>query len=668
MKLIIECLIITLLSLNHHFALANEIDSILDRHKRFLLQDTPTEERAKQLIQHFDQESGQWSNIDYANNNLAEWRIINHLKNTRELAIYWVGLKDGASKKKLFSLIIAALDNWCSHQYRSKNWWYNEINVPQVMKDILVLIHQKLSPPQLSKYLDIVGQFKINGKGANLIWSAEIGLFYGLFTRDFKLVNHAYSSIIDEIRITTGEGLQPDYSFHQHGARLQMFHYGKIFLQDNIRLAWELKLSQWAYPEDKILLLCDMLLDGWQWMSRGVNTVPETMDRASSRVGALKLAEIRRYIPYFMETLPSHKKEFLKIWNSQNANTQSVCGFKGYPFSDFAAFHSRPFSFFIKTISTRTLLSESINGENLKGNLLNSGETYFIRDGTEYFNLMPVWDWNKLPGITTFDGASKVIRNRFSGVVANNKLGIISMKYKIADSSETRSISCRKSWFVFDDGMLCLMSDIKFENLKEASTILNQCRLKGEVFAEKMKVPIGKDLTITRKWLFHDNFIYAPLYPNTPIHLFADTLSGDWYSINHSNEKGKITETVFMPSIFHNGQVSQSGYFISYSEDSKATTGLSFRSKFRILRNDKACQAIVVNNHLLMATFYQGGEITFQQQTLQVDTGCMVLADKNKVFISDPTHEGRIIKGVLNGKRFNIKLPSDGSTRVLMIH
>jgi hypothetical protein len=30
-----------------------------------------------------------------------------------------------------------------------------------------------------------------------------------------------------------------------------------------------------------------------------------------------------------------------------------------------------------------------------------------IQNGSEYYNLMPLWDWNLLPGLTAFKGAEK---------------------------------------------------------------------------------------------------------------------------------------------------------------------------------------------------------------------------------------------------------------------
>ena len=68
-----------------------------------------------------------------------------------------------------------------------------------------------------------------------------------------------------------------------------------------------------------------------------------------------------------------------------------LVGFRHFPRSDFTVYHRESFSFFLKTMSTRTLPSERIDNENVKGRRLYRSDTHFMRDGQEYFNMMPVW-------------------------------------------------------------------------------------------------------------------------------------------------------------------------------------------------------------------------------------------------------------------------------------
>src|SRR5690606_38592853 len=129
----------------------------------------------------------------------------------------------------LFKKINTALDHWLQKRYQSSNWWHNQIGVPQYMRDIIILLHNDLDPDRLKKSLEVMAQLQVhdNYTGGNLVWCADLGLHYGALTGDEKLVKRCRDLILKEIKITTGEGIQPDYSFHQHGKRLQMYQYGK---------------------------------------------------------------------------------------------------------------------------------------------------------------------------------------------------------------------------------------------------------------------------------------------------------------------------------------------------------------------------------------------------------------------------------------------------------
>lgn len=641
----------------------NETDTIINRHKSYLLQtNTVSREVAEKIIGLFDEKTARWANIDYTDNTPADWPAKDHLGNVKALAIYFVQYPESAEGKKILPVLIRALDEWHKHKFKNTNWWHNEIGVPQLMRDILVLIEEDLSENRLKNYLEIVNQFKINGTGANLTWSSDIGMFYGLFTQNDELVDKTVRLIVNEIRISDKEGLKPDYSFHQHDERLQMYQYGRVFLIDNIRLAWELLNTQWAFPKEKIDLLAGMFLNGWQWMARGINTIPETMDRSATRVNALMEADIRNHFPFFIEVAPQYKTQLLAAKANQEDGKYTLAGFRGFPYSDIVTYHNPAYSFFLKTISSRTLPTESINYENLKGKLLNSGETYFIRDGDEYFNLMPVWDWEKLPGITAFAGADKISRNEFNGIVTDGAIGVNSMNYKMMGKDTNTFISCKKSWFILDGYMVCLMSDIKMKNLDSAYTVLDQSRLQGIVRTDRGKLKGGHFPASKIKWILHNNFTYMPLYTGTQTELYTDTADGSWHSINQSYSKDIIIEKVFMPSVLHRVNNTKSGYAVFYTENPKEARRLSNKMPFRILKNESGCQALLSNDNTLLAVFYKGGELLFSQNTILADNACMLIVRNGSIFASDPMHRGVSLKIFYNDKAYTITLPADGST------
>ncbi|HWB94158.1 MAG TPA: glycoside hydrolase family 2 TIM barrel-domain containing protein, partial [Puia sp.] len=257
-----------------------EKDTILHRYTRYLYHAAPQAEDRAALTLRPDS-TGRWADIDYLDTQRANWQPLRHLERVRALALAWS--KPGSPHyhdPALWSTITLTLDHWLKKRYHNSNWWHNEIGVPQYMRDIIVLLRDTLDPHRLAAALQVLGQCRVqgHGQGANLVWSADLGLHLGALKGNDTLIRKCARLLADEVQITNRDGLQPDYSFHQHGARLQEYQYGAAYLQGNVRLAWELQGTSWAYPEEKVQLLAHFVLDSWQWMARGIHTVPGTID------------------------------------------------------------------------------------------------------------------------------------------------------------------------------------------------------------------------------------------------------------------------------------------------------------------------------------------------------------------------------------------------------
>ena len=64
------------------------------------------------------------------------------------------------------------------------------------------------------------------------------------------------------IRIRTDEGIQRDFSFHQHGPQLYNGGYGLTFMIDMCNYATVLAGTRYAFAHDKLSLLADHLFEG----------------------------------------------------------------------------------------------------------------------------------------------------------------------------------------------------------------------------------------------------------------------------------------------------------------------------------------------------------------------------------------------------------------------
>jgi chondroitin AC lyase len=529
------------------------------------------------------------------------------------------------------------------------------------------LLKENLSENQVEQALEVFAQHRVQGSGAgaNLTWSADLGFHYGVLTNNLELMNKCRDLIVNEIRITTDEGIQPDYSFHQHGDRLQMFQYGAAFLKENVRLAWECRATSWAFPEEKVKILSDFVLKGWQWMARGIHTVPGTMDRSASRKGELRGPDLRPLIPYLCEIDPEKKDEFLALSERQKGGGIPLQGFRYFPYSDFAAFQTDRFSFFLKTISKRTLATESINNENLKGKLLNSGDAYLIRDGNEYFDLMPVWDWSLLPGITVFNDADHAERKDFVGSVSDGKSGLTVMDYQL-EGNEGQVLRAKKFWACHGQTVVCLIAGLEAEHMDgNIRTSLDQCRWQGNVTVNEPGNILneGDHPLDSVQWIQHAGF--ACIFPApSPVTIHLKTKTGSWTSINKSETPEPVTEKVFNAVLEHAApnKPQNEAYVLAAAETPEQAGAIAEKPSWQIIRNDASCQAVRFTDETAMISFFTPGSVVINNRKLQVDKACLVLISGQQLYASNPSGTQETLQVNYASLAQTIDLPAHGLT------
>jgi chondroitin AC lyase len=644
----------------------NMTDSLLSRYRSYLISSDKPEATDK-LVATLN-ENGMWADIDYKDRTRGNWRTLEHISRLYSMAFAWASPANPAyHNKPILNAIALGLKHWYTQHYQNPNWWYNEIGVPLKMQQILVLLKGALPDDVFKHSLDIVAQVRIRGTGANLTWTAAIGMHYGALTGDMQKIDSCSKLLINEVVVSTGEGIQPDYSFHQHAARLQNFHYGSAFLADNARMAWELRGTPWAYPDNKVQILVDMILKGDQWMERGTAISPGTIDRAISRPGFLHNGDLSSVIDLLAVVKPAAAASLRTIKLRYKDDTKPLTGFRYFPYSDFAAYHTSGFSFFLKTISTRTLPAEiNTNSENVKGRLLNSGDTYFIKNGDEYFDIMPAWDWDRIPGVTNFGQTrqTSVKRLKFNGSVSDSVTGLSAMDYLIKDS--INSFSAHKIWASHGNVVICLMSNIETNVSSGVFTTLNQCALQGPVVVNKAgnELAKGNHHINNVRWIYHSGFAYIPLGKSV-FNITNNTVAGSWSNFNLSLPYKSIDKNVFMPVMLHDQ--STTGYVIASCKTAAEASSICKSPSWKVIQNDGNCQAVMFKDNLLMAAFFDSGSVKAGNINIKVDRPCLIIKNGSKLSVSDPSHTGGVLLISIDNSKYTIQLSDKGYTQALSL-
>ena len=153
---------------------------------------------------------------------------------------------------------------WVERDPQSDNWWQNTIGMQQALVPVLLLSREDLMAQAPAVWKGACAQLARSHvdkmTGTNLVWEAGNLLSLGALTDDEPLIARMLDLITHEIAVTEAEGVQPDFSFHQHGAQLNAGNYGLSFVPTAARNALLVRGTRLEFPQDKIAVLSSLSL------------------------------------------------------------------------------------------------------------------------------------------------------------------------------------------------------------------------------------------------------------------------------------------------------------------------------------------------------------------------------------------------------------------------
>lgn len=517
-----------------------------------------------------------------------------------------------------------------------------------------------------------------------------IEIVRGCLEENDDTVAEGYRRMYQEIRIVgpAEEGIQADYSFHQHGAQLYSGGYGLAYAIDVgrfVAFAWG---TGFQIPADRMAILSSYLLDGEQWLVRGDIIDYSTVGREVTRKGKVvapghltggghSVASPGESLPgvvAMLAALPTPRQKGLRAFSArlrQRKNAPAFTGNKQFWCSDFMAHRREGFYTSVKMLSNRMLNGEEINHEGTKSQHLSDGVNLLYLTGDEYKDIFPVWDWTKLPGITAIQGTLEIggdnpIHERgttaFAGGVSDGKHGMAAM-----DLARGK-LTAKKAWFFFDDGYLCLGAGIGLADDTEHSvaTDLNQTLLAGDVLTSLSQGPIAEGTHSYQAgkiaWVHHDRVGYI-LGPDCRISLTNGPQTGAWSEIGTGSSK-PVTLPVFNLWIDH-GRAPRAGnyqYCVLPGASLKQVAARAGNPVMHVLSNQESVQAVLHGElKIVMVAFREPGFLATPIGRVAVDHSCLLLARKVadgwRISASNPENQPLTLHVEVGGRRIAIDLP-----------
>jgi chondroitin AC lyase len=598
-------------------------------------------------------QDGSWRDIEYKDTSMGAWKPVVHLDRTLAIAAAYSQPKSelyhSAAASKAVTL---GLQRWIDVNPHSDNWWFNTIGPQLKLMPILILMDETLPKDLRSRCISLLQDPqsvpKQNAGGQNLIWYATEQLVRGVLKPDADDISKASNSLQNEVAIVEGEGIQPDFSFHQHSTQLYTGAYGLGFLTDSVRTATWLKDTPWAYSPEKVNLLSDYALSGIRPIVRGKWLDWSARGREFTRAQNPLLLQ-RGLLPGIqglVDLMPQSGP--MSAFANYLQNSQAGAPWTGNSHfwrSDFMVEQTATGYMSLKMVSNRTAGTESGNGENLLGYWLPFGATYLLRRGDEYDGMPAVWDWSKLPGVTSgsevplFQGLQQHSES-FVGGVSNGVSGAAAM------SLDKLGIRAHKAWFFDGDLMIALGSDIQSGGPSSITTSLNQSRLVTKVTGANgviSAVGSGPQGIKGASWLWQDGFTY--LFPKpTDVMLQQGQVKGIGHRIN--NALGATDESsapVFSLWIDHGRAPKNEGYAYGVWMGAAKPEDATKYPRFSVVANGSNLQAVrFESSRIVEAAFFQAGDVELDKGvTLAVDHPCLVMvaprAGGTTVSVSEPT-------------------------------
>ncbi len=615
---------------------------------------------------------GDWPDVRYDNpefEHLARIKLLAAAFSRKGSAYY--------GDQTVYAAITGALQYWLDKNPHNRNWWFNDISYPQQLGQILILM--RTAPSPLPKAMEGQAILRMTRKlkpndFANTSDEALHYLYRACLTSDQTLLDSAVHYLYEPVQLRPdGQGLQVDNSYFQHGRQQAIASYGAVFIANSYNAAWYFKDTRYAMPKEQLKLLSDFFSYTYLRSIRKGYADFNTKGRGISRTNGLRL-----------ETGALQYKAMLTdpMMPTPPASLNTVCWISDY------TLQSRPdYSISVQLSSTRTLRTERGNNENLLGRFLPDGATDIRRRGDEYYNIPPVWKWDKLPGVTNReydkDTGCTILKEwgipgttDFSGGISDSLYGAA------AYIQDFDSVRAHKSWFFFDQEMVCLGSGITSSAAEHITTTVNQCWQNGTVRminnrggSDKLK-----DETATGSWpgVWQDSVGY--FFPGAPgsaavasslnsgaLHIRAGKQSGSWYRINRSGAKDAVSGNVFSLWIDH-GAMPVDGcyaYIVIPDLGSPAAMSAYDTTAIHILSNTPDIQA-VEKLDVLEATFFKPGILKAGALSITVDQPCMLLIRQAHgqhpvVAIADPTQQAETIQ-------LSLQLPGLGASHSMKVN
>jgi hyaluronate lyase len=612
-----------------------------------------------------------WSDLPFGS---VSANIVSTYQRLQAMALAWA--TPGSSLQgntNLASTVSSGLDWMNANVYSTtateyNNWFHWEISGPQALNNTAVLLYPALTGAQITNYNNAVDRFSPGGAGATYGWMTGantsdkvlVVTIRGILGKNSSKLATAQTNLSPVfLYVTSGDGFYTDGSFVFHSTIAYTGHYGLVLLGDIPKLVNLLQGSTWQITDPNLTNVYNWAINSFEPLIYNGVMMDMVRGRAASWSyeteaddGSSTLSAFRQIAQFAPATTAAALTNF--------ANSPRLpAGQFHFPSMDRVLALRNDFGFGISMSSSRIANYESINNGNLHGWFTGDGMTYLYTGSTDNeFNgdFWPTVDPFHLPGTTVETNshansageATTTDQNWVGGAQVTNTYGVAGMSLHAWNTT----LYAKKSWFMFDNEILCLGAGITCggpaevhttaENRQLGTPITNHFTLNGVA----MTPAIGWSSNLpgaTASWcaLGGVGGYYFPAGATNLQATFVST-SGSWSQINSGDSTTVYTDN-YLKLWFNHGLLPTNAtyaYVLLPGMNASSVSNYALNPDIAILTNTANVQAVKKPALGVVAVnFWTNGINSADLMTVNNKASVITLEHSNSISvgISDPT-------------------------------
>ena len=418
----------------------------------------------------------------------------------QSLALAWATTNCPLQTNAALGTVITNAMNWmCAKVYTTNateyfNWWDWEIGSLQALNNIVVLMYPMLTPSQITNYnnsVDYYGPNKLTGgpgiapnngwmTGANLTDQCKGIIIRAITGQDTNKMSKAQTNLSPVfLYVTNSDGFYRDGSFIQHTTHPYTGGYGATVLSDVAQLVNLLNGSIWQITDPNLTNVFNWVFQTYEPVIYNGEWMAMVCGRAISRGPASSSSA--SFVNPVAQFAPVATAAAILGWSHSPSLPPSQYQFAGM--DRVVAWRSN-FCAGLSMSSSRISTYESGNGEDLHGWFTGDGMLYLYlgNPDTQFTSdFWPTVDAYHLPGTTVeqFARANSAGQSQLTGQpwVGGAQ---VALQYGTAGMSLAAygtTLTAKKSWFMFDNNIVCLGAGITCGDGSEVDTTVENRRL-----------------------------------------------------------------------------------------------------------------------------------------------------------------------------------------------